>query len=184
MIDALPIWISELVNLPKVNSAVWATNFANYYADRIVGIQTDPSALTSAMVFTFAKPVFEAQLMALMPVTDQTVGTLNFALAWEAAILASTAVVPPGAFIPPATPTTTFSVVISTVINPASIAAGKAKIMELATAPQVADASLSQFPIKFRDATLLLKVDVDGLDSTTPGDGGPLPLSAPMIPLV
>lgn len=184
MIDVLPIWIKELVNLPEVNNPAWSTNFANYYADRIVGIQTDPSALTSALVFTFAKPIFQAQLMAAAPSTSPAAGIASFATAWQLAMLASVAVVPPAAFIPPATPATIFSVVFSTTINPASIMAGKAKIMELAMAPQVGDASMSQFPIKFREATLLLKVDVTGLDSTTPDNGGPLPLAAMGIPLV
>ena len=80
-------------------------------------------------------------------------------------------------------PNTIFSVVNTTVIDPTSIALGKAKILELVTAPPVSDPQLSQFPTKFREATLLLTITVSGLDSTPPGGGGPLPLVAANIPI-
>jgi hypothetical protein len=186
-IDPLSTWKSELANLPKVADTSWAANFANYYADRIVNITTDPSALVpSGFVFTFAKPVFQSQLLALTPTNSALAGITGFANAWEAAILASTVVVAPGSFKPPTSPTTLFSVVISTIIVPTSIAAGKAKIIELVSAPPVEDAMDSQFPVKFRDATLELKITVTGLDSQPipPGGPGPQPLVVANIPLI
>lgn len=184
-IDPLTTWRSTLAALPKVSDASWAPNFAAWYADRLVAITTDPAALVpTGFVFTFAQAIFAAQLTALTPVDDPVAGTQGFADAWETALLATTAVIASGSFIPPTSPATLFSVVSSTIIVPASIVAGKAKIMELVTAPSVSDPLLSEFPVKFREATLLLKITATGLDSTTPGNGGPLPLTATDVPLI
>lgn len=184
-VDPLNTWKTTLKDLPKVADTSWAANFAGWYADRIVNITTDPAALTPVgFSFPFDTATFETQLLALTPTPSALAGIQGFADAWEAAILATTPVVGPGSFIPPSTPETLFSVVTTTIIVPASIAAGKAKILELVSAPAVADAMDSEFPVKFREATLLLKIKVDGLDSTTPGDGGPLPLVADNVPLI
>lgn len=186
-IDALQIWKDELAALPKVADTSWAANFAAWYADRLAGITTSPAALVpSGFVFTFAQPAFAAQLLALGPETSALAGITGFANAWEAALNATTVVVAPGSAIPPPTPPTIFSVVISTTIDPASIAAGKAKLLELVTAPPVADPQNSQFPVKFREATLLLTITVIGLDSQPPPSAGPgpQPLTAANVPLI
>lgn len=183
-VDPLVTWKSTLATLPKVSDTSWAANFASWYADRIVNIETDPSSFTaSGFVFTFAKPIFQSQLLSLTPTNNALAGITGFANAWETALNASSVIVGPGSFQNPATPTTTFSAIISSTIDPTSIATGKAKILELVTAPPVADANDSQFPIKFREATLLLTITVIGLDST-PTPAGPLPLTVANIPLV
>lgn len=186
-IKVLQDWKDSLENLPKVANNSWAANFANWYADMIAAITTDPAALVpTGFVFTFNKPIFEAQLLALTPKDNALAGITGFADAWNAALTASTVVVAPASFKPPTSTTTLFSLVTTTTIVPASIAAGKAKILELVSAPPVASAQDSQFPIKFRDATLLLKIKVVGKDSQPPPNAGPGPqdLTVDNIPLI
>src|SRR5690606_16770869 len=123
-------------------------------------------AFTSVgFLFPFPIPLFASQLQSLPPTPSALAGILGFATAWETAILATPIVVGPGSSVGSPSPPTTFSVVASTILTPASIAAGKAKILELVTAPAVADATQSEFPVKFREATLLLKFTSTGLDS-------------------
>jgi len=182
MIDALPVWKSTLAALPPTTGA-WSPAFSAWYAGRIIAISPDPLVLVPAgFLFTFNVATFSTMLSALAPVPTAAAGILGFANAWEAALLASTAIMGPGSALVPPSPATIFSVVILTVIDPASIALGKAKLLELATAPPETDANDSLFPEKFRDATLLLTITVTGLNSIPP-IVGPLPLTAPMVPL-
>jgi len=186
-IDPLATWRSTLAALPKVADTSWAANFAGWVADRVVNITTNPANLTlaSPLVFVFNEATFATQLIALTPVSDALSGITGFANAWETAILTTvfpaTLNVAPGAFIPPSSPATIFSSVTSVVLTPASIAAAKAKIIELASAPPVSDVNDSEFPVKFRDAFLLLKINVTGLNSVSPTPG---PLTASNVPLI
>lgn len=188
MIDALSVWQSTLAALPKVNDNSWSGNFANWYSNRITNIEPDQTKLNTGagFIFTFSEATFQSQLVLLTPTTNQAAGIAGFANAWASAIaltvFPATLNVSPGSFIPPASPPSIFSAVTSVIIDPASIIAATAKINELATAPPVSDPLMSQFPEKFRDATLLLTITVVGLDST-PTPAGPLPLTAPLIPL-
>lgn len=180
-IESLQTWKNELENLPKVTTPVWALNFANWYADMIRGIESDPISFQAVgFSFSFPTSAFASALSALPPTTDPASGILGFASAWESAILSTMVSVAPGSIIPPPSPPTTFSVVTSSLIDPSSILAGKAKILELVDVSVVGE---SQFPIKFREATLLLTFTVAGLDST-PSPSGPLPLTASNIPFI
>lgn len=199
MIDPLATWRSTLAALPKVSDNSWAANFAGWVADRISatgaadgkGIETKPTNLTLAspppggFIFTFDEATFATQLQALTPTTDPSAGINGFANAWATAIAGTvfptTLNVTPGAFIPPTSPTTLFSAVTSVLLDPASILAAKAKIIELASSTPVDDPNLSEFPVKFREAFLLLTITVVGLDSTTPT---PVPLTAANVPLI
>lgn len=190
-IDPLSTWKSTLAALPKVADASWAPNFAAWYAGRIIGITTSPAALVpTGFLLTFNTALFASGLVALTPVGNALAGITGFANAWEAAILTSvypaTLTLLPGSFIPPTSPTTLFSAITSVLITPASIAAAKAKIIELASSPPVDDVNNSEFPQKFRDATLLLKINVIGLDSQPPPTAGPgpQPLNANNVPLI
>lgn len=183
MIDPLAVWKSSLAALPKTANNSWAPNFATWYADRISGIEPLFIALdaSAGFTFTFAKQVFETALLNLGPAASAVAGLTAFANAWQSAMLASTVVVLPGAFIPPSTPPTTFSSIIPPVVLDApGIVAGKAKIIELASAPVVSDPNDSQFPVKFREATLELTITVTGLNSAAPT---PQPLIAAGVPL-
>lgn len=182
MIDPLSTWQSTLAALPKVGDNSWALNFANWYAGRIAAIQPDPTKLVATgFVFTFQSPTFASNLQTLGPTASATAGITGFADAWLTAMDASTAVVAPGTFKPPSSPATTFSIVASTVIDPASKTAARAKLLELITAPPVADPLLSQFPVKFREATLLLTITVTGTNSASPT---PAPLTVSAVPLI
>lgn len=186
-IDGLGTWQSELANLPKVADNSWASNFSAWYASRLTGITTDPSFLVpTGFIFTFAQGVFTGQLVTLTPTDNATTGITNFANAWETALNATTVVVAPGTFKPPTSPTTLFSAIISTTIDTASIAAGKAKLLELVSATPVADPLDSLFPTKFREATLLLTITVIGLDNQPPPSvgPGPQPLTVSAVPLI
>jgi hypothetical protein len=176
-IDPLSVWEDELENLPKVSDTSWAANFASWYADRLIGITTDPAALVpTGFVFTFNESLFASGLLALGPTNNQVQAINDFADAWEVAMLASTVVVGPGSFIPPATPASTFGGVASTVIDP--FAAAKAKLLELIGVPPTVP---SAFPTKFRDATLLLTITASGVNSVSPTPG---PLTAANVPLI
>ncbi len=188
MIDPLNIWKSTLQDLPKVDTPVWATNFANWYAERIAKIEPNPDSLSAVgFTFIFNKALFATLLSTLPPTPSQPGGISSFAAAWETAVLTTlfpaTLSIAAGTVIPPPSPSTTFSSIISVVLDPASVVAGKAKIMELVSAPVAGDATDSQFPVKFREATLKLTITITGLDST-PTPAGPLPLVAASIPLV
>lgn len=183
-IDSLADWKSTLTALPKVADNSWAANFANWYYDRIINIETDPSFLDSSagFIFTFDTATFQTELEALTPTDNATTGITGFADAWETALLASAALVATGAFVPPpGNPATTFSAVASTVIDIPSITAGKNKLLELTTAPPTANALTSDFATKFREATLLLTITVAGTNSASPT---PAPLTVPNVPLI
>jgi hypothetical protein len=183
MIDPLSTWNSTFNALPKVSDPSWSLTLANWYADRITGIQPDQTQLNTGAGFTFVfdSALFAAGLAVLTPTLIQAAGIAGFASAWSAALATTiypvTLLVAPGAFIPPTTPATLFSAVTAAIIDPTSIVAGVAKINELAT---VSPEATSVFAEKFRDATLLLSITVTGLNSITPT---PTPLVAPLIPL-
>ncbi len=184
-VSTLAVWKDTLNKLPKVNNNSWAKNFAKWYADRVLKIAPKPANFVPvAFSFKFAQPVLVAELMKLQPVSSSKTGITNFANAWEKAVKATIVTTGPGSYKPPPLPANTFSVVNSVIITPASIAKGKAKIMELVKAPMVNNALNSKFAPIFRDATLLLTITVTGLDSTTPDNGGPLPLTVANIPLI
>lgn len=182
MIDVLNIWKTTLAKIPKVPDKSFGLNFAKWYFDRIKKIEPKPSVLTPVgFKFPFPTPLFANELEKLPPVPTSLAGITGFANAWEKAIKATVPVLQPGTVFGAPSPSTTFSAIASTVIDPASIVAGKAKLLELVTAPPVADATMSQFAVKFREATLLLTITVTGTNSDTPT---PAPLTAPNVPLV
>jgi hypothetical protein len=180
-LEPLSVWKSTLAALPPTAGA-WYIPFASWYAARILPISPDPGVFVAAgFLFTFNVSVFQTQLSLLTPVNNALAGITGFANAWEAAILASTVVVSPGSALVPPTPATTFSAVATSLIDTTSIALGKAKLLELVSAPQVPDANDSEFPEKFREATLLLTMTVTGINSIVPV---PTPLTAPFVPFI
>lgn len=184
-IDPLITWQNTFAALPQVADNSWALNFATWVYDRVVNIAMNPTQLTGTLTFIFNKTLFASQLATLTPTLNTLSGVTNFANAWETAILTTvfptTLNVAAGAFIPPSTPATLFSVINSVILDPASIAAAKAKIIELATTTPTADPYMSEFPKKFREAFLLLTITVTGLDSTAPT---PLPLIVNAVQLI
>jgi hypothetical protein len=175
-IDSLAVWQSTFEALPK--QADWTQNFVDWVDDRVTSKMELPGlfhASGTPFTFTFTKATMKTALDALTTTDDQAQAISDFADAWGDAVTASVAVVIPLTYIGTDTPTTKWSVVTTTLIDPASITAGKAVINTLASEPP---AATSKFPEKFRDAFLSLTVTTTGLDST-PTPAGPLPLVDP-----
>ena len=177
-------WIEGFAKLPKVPDSSWADNMANK-VDSFVTSKVALTGLTGSVTFTFNKSVFASMLRALSPVTSSAAGTLSFANAWGAAITASSIVVLPGAYLISPSPPTLFSVIISSLIDPPSIAlAVQFLATTLASAVPVPDANSSIFGPTFRSAFLMCTATVTGLNSLPipPAGPGPQPLVAPLLP--
>jgi len=170
-VDALATWQSTFAALPKVADNSWAAPFAQWANDRVTSKMSLPGITGAGLTFTFNKATFESELITLTETADKEAGITAFADAWKTAILVSVAAVAAGSSIGSPSPATTWSSVSSTVITPASITAGRAKIIELKDAPLVGDALESEFPIKFREAFLLLRITTTGLNSVSPTPG-------------
>lgn len=191
MIDPLDVWKAKLINLPKATDDSWALAFAEWYAGRVVKIEPDPTKLTLVspvpvgFTFTFDVAAFANALKSLKATTNAVQAAKDYAEAWGKGIAGvtfpATLNVQPGAFVPPSTPATLFSAVASVALNPASVAAAKTKLLDIAKAKTVPPASDSMFPQIFREATLLLKIDVNGTNSVAPT---PAPLAALLVPLI
>ena len=171
-IDALAIWNSTYVLIKLTGDSAWASNFADWYAARIVSMSTTPTVLnTSAgFTFTFNKALFISRLKGLSNTSDASAGISKYVDCWGAAMTASTVLVKPGAFVPPSTPPTTFASVVTATIIASSVTVGKAKITALASGPNVSSGAQAKFAEKFREATLQLKIKVVGIN----GKGDPL----------
>lgn len=167
-VDSLAIWKSEFANLPKVSDTSWKQNLADYLAARVDGKLTlstyDPAA---SVTFTFNKTVFLAALASVDAGTGG--GAVAIALGVKNAVIASGSLVvlaPVSVGTP--SPVNTFSVVTTSVITAASSLLAEAKIAELSSATPVSSVADSLFPVKLREAFLLLAADITGLDSQAP----------------
>jgi hypothetical protein len=163
-IAPLATWRSTFANLPLVTDTSWQANIANWVNDNISG--ANKLALNgmvgTGLTFTFNKASFQSGLASANNIA-------GFANALSTALTASLAVVAVGSSIAnPPTPASTFSAVITTVVDPASITAANAKILELNSAQAVESAYDSDFPLRFREAILLLTVTTSGTNSVTP----------------
>jgi len=163
-IDALNIWVSTFEALQNAGASEWAPSFASWVDSRVSAKTELPGIGGGGLSFTFDKATFSTQLEAIPKASDSTP---KFADAWETAILSTIVAVANGSYIGTPSPTTTWSVVASTVIDPASIAAGKSKLLELEALPPAHD---SQFPKIMREAFLLLTITTSGTDSDSPSN--------------
>ena len=154
-VSPLQVWIDTLKALPPAE--VWAPNFASWVADRTIDAELDPSA-GATFTFVYGESALATALEALGPNPSKSLAIKDFADAWEVGLLAST--------LTTAT-ASGFSSIAKTELDPPSIIAGKAKIQELEFSP-LTSTSDSEFPPKFRDATLLLTVTLTG--TSTGGD--------------
>jgi len=179
MLDPEINWKTTFASLPQSdNQSVAAQNLA----DAVDGLTTNklevPAITGTPASFTFNKSVFKSQIESLSPTDDADQGAENFATAWKSAIDASTMLVVTGASVGIPTPATTFSVVTSTVIDPASSSSAKSTLKnDLKNLPQVSSALASEFGPKFRQAFLNLTVTVTGVNSVAPTPG-PLVLTS------
>lgn len=171
-VDALSTWQTTFAALPKTKDTSWAANFATWADDRVTSKLTQDSGIQGpGLTFTFNKAIFQTALLLLLPVPDALLGIKGFADAWQTAMASSVAITAVGSSVGAPSPATTWSVVASTTIDPASIVLGHTKILELVNSPKVADALESEFPIKFREAFLLLTISTLGTNSVAPTPG-------------
>lgn len=180
MIDPLGTWQSTFLGVES------AADFANWIDERVTGKAelTGIIAATPANVFVWDKATFQSGLEAMPLSTSQSAAMATLAGVWESSINGTVVTIAPGDSLGAPTPATIWSVVTTSVLDPASITAAKAALQAaLISAAAVDDKANSDLPQAFRDAFLLLTATVTGLDST-PIPVGPLPLIAANAPLL
>jgi len=168
-------WQNEYADIPLVSDDSWKQTLADYLGgllDNLLTLQT----YSPAPIFTFGKAAFVTGLAGADPSTPGS-GVAALQTAFSAGVLASTMIATPPVSFTPVTPATTFSVVVSTLPDAPSIAAGQAKIAELSSAAETSDPLLSDFPVILREAFLLLTYTVIGTNSVAPTPG---PLTDPL----
>jgi len=175
MIDALAKWISTYASdVPNVLDSSGPKNVAEWTDDRVPNMEL-PGIQGTGLTFTFNKGSFQTELEAINTSTLHD-GVVALADAWATAIGGSVADVAVGSSVGAPSPATTWSVVGSTVIDGASVTAGRDKLLELENSPIAGTPEESEFPVKLREAFLLLTITTTGMDSTPPSSGGPFPL--------
>lgn len=153
-------------NVPNVSDDSWQANLANFVADHVTSLLTSNGLFKAvgqpALTFTFAKATFQSNLGT--GTADELVA------AFQAAWAASTYVVPVGSFIGTDTPATKFSVVASCIPDAASLVLAAAKIAQVIGIPVASadDGYKSQFPVKLREAFLLITITTTGTNSVAP----------------
>ena len=165
-IDDLTTWQNKWAELPKVVDNSWKQNIADYIDDRISNLKLDSYTPDSNIAFTFNKSIFLAGLADVDSGLGN--GAIVMGTAFQSAIDSSILLLTPPISIGTPSPTTTFSSITTSVFTPTSSLAASNKIAELVNAEKVLDPLLSEFPVKLREATLLLKANISGLDSSTP----------------
>lgn len=170
-IDSLNIWQDEWANLPKVNDDSWKSNLGDYIESRIANLKLLSYVPNTNISFSFNKTLFVDSLTGIDSGLGN--GAIVIGEAFKTAILASnlTLVVPIS--IGNLSPTTLYSSISSVIFDPASALLASSKIAELVNAQPVADALDSEFPVKLREAVLLVTATITGTDSTAPT---PIPL--------
>ncbi len=183
--DLLPIWIDEIAKIKpdSTNSGSWANTLADVVDKRVTG-KLNIVAIKGQVSFTFKKDVFAQLLKLALPATTP-LPLQKVANAWEAAVMASTLVVAPGAYIlPTPTPATGFASISASIILPPSIATGKTLLLQkLLSLPPVNVANLSMLGPALFAAFSALQASVTGIDLVTP-PAGPHPLVVPTSPVI
>ena len=132
-LEALSIWQSTFeTDIPPVADASWPDSFTDWYADRFDSPNLSLPGLTIASPPTpvvFGKSSFKTIFSTLAPGLSQSAAMNIVANAWEAGLLASTIGVVAGDSVGTPSPATTWSSVTSSLIDPASIALCKLKIL-------------------------------------------------------
>jgi hypothetical protein len=174
---------SAIAGLKPDNTPMWAKALA----DAVDGLVTNKAGLgvvTGTFTFTFNKALFMTGIMALTATVVTPMAAQLIGVAWGNAMLSSTMVTAPGAFIGAPAPPTLFSVIISTVIDPPSIVAAQtALIATLSVMQAVEVAQDSALAPALHTAFMSCTATITGLDST-PTPAGPLPLTAPLNPFL
>lgn len=170
-IDSLNIWQDGWAALPKVNDDSWKANLGDYIESRIASLKLLSYVPNTNISFSFNKTLFVASLTGIDSGLGN--GAVVIGEAFKTAILASTLALVVPISIGNPLPATTYSAVSSVIFDSASALLASSKIAELVNAPPVTEAKNSEFPVKLREAALLLTATISGTDTTTPT---PLPL--------
>lgn len=183
--DSLQDWIDTYVNdVPNVvdDSGVGPANVSDWNDLRVTNKLDTPGlegpVSGTGFTFTFNDAVFQTQLENLIGGT-KPLGIEELALAWGSAITSSAGVVVALTSIGAPSNITTWSAISSTVIDPVSVIVGQDKIRELLFASTEKPKEESDFPVRMREAFLLLTITTTGLDSVPSGSGGPFALVDP-----
>ena len=158
-------WANEWENVPLVSDQSWKGNIAAYLYDMTSKFDSFAGMVLAAwepkanIDFQFDSSTFESTLLDSS--FDPPNGLENTATAWEAAILTSTLTITP----PTSTPAT--DTIASVIVDPPSIAVGKAAILSTDLTP-VSDAKDSDYIVKLRQAFLSLTYTVQASLSGTP----------------
>lgn len=176
MIGAIPLWRQEF-SLPPVSDISWAKNFADI-VDGLVTRKSDFGVITPSMVnFTFSKPIFMIGLLSQVPTPIPAAFAELISTTWANAVMASIVVASPGASIGAPSPVTTFSVVATTVIEPASVASAKALLFQdLISMVPVSFTNQSIYADALFKAFTGISITITGMNSIPPPTG-PLPLT-------
>jgi hypothetical protein len=181
--DPLSKWSDTLGNLAPSSTPIWALNLANA-VDGLCSGKAGIAGVTGTVKFTFNKPIFIVQLMAMAATPFQPIAAQGIAMAWQTAMLASIMVVAPGSYLGAPTPATTWSVVFSSLIDPPSVmAATSVMIATISAAQAVGVGSQSIMGPALFAGFSTSTVTVTGLNAV-PSPAGPLPLVAPLLPLI
>ena len=174
---------SAIAGLKPDSTPMWAKALA----DAVDGLVTNKAGLggtvTGSFTFTFNKALFMSGIMAasatpVTPIAAQAIGA-----AWGNAMLASTMVTASAFVGSPALPTL-FSVIISTAIDPPSVAAAQSALIATLSAMQsVKIAQDSPIAPALHTAFMSCTATITGLNSV-PAPAGPLPLVAAMTPFL
>lgn len=176
--DPLPQWVQAIAAI-KPDKTSLASKLGDAIDQRVTGKLQLAMVMGPPAQFTWAKATF-VQLIENLPASPVLpAGLMAIANAWEASMMASTLVVSPGAYVGSPAPPTLFSVVISSIIMPPSIEAGKAVLQaQLMSAAPIPDPNASPLgPALFSAFSTLIGMVV-GLNSVSPPTG-PEPLSIP-----
>ena len=164
--DSEAVWKSEFKKLPQVSSSTsdGMKNLADFVAARVAGLAIG-SPVTGTSTFTFSKASFVAPLLSLQPVTD-TSGMIALANAWQTAVLASTMVTLPGAYIGAASPATTFASCVTSIFPSSVVIAYNTLLSNLLSAKPVAEDPM--FPVYLRNAFAGLQYTITGPNLVVP----------------
>lgn len=165
-------WRTAFADMPVVSDSSWKGNLANTLGDLVDGLLSSPGLFNPsaqpAAVFTFGRAAFQSAL------SGNTAAVISSA--FNAGLTASTVVVATGSYVGSLTPATTFSVVATAILDPASVALAVAEILTIEGKTPVADPMQSAVPPVFRSAFLKLTMTTTGTNSVVP-PAGPNPLT-------
>lgn len=180
----LPTWKSEFKNIPQdpATALEGAQNIADWIDKQVTNKLTLGPPFVGSAVYAWQPSIF-APLIILPPSPDPASGRTAMANAWQTATLAATMTVSSGSVGPPSPPTL-FSAPPVTVVDPPSVTAAYATLLQgILALPLAPEIDLCTLPDLFFAAFASLTFTLTGLNSVPPPTG-PLPLVDPLNPVL